>query len=117
MDDHNEMNNIQCGVSAQYYHLTCTQHDLLTSVSGVDDATSQHIHDSRYYTETELDAGQLDNRYYTETELDAGQLDNRYYTESEVDTISGTLRTDITLLDNMAQFYQGTLGSWRLSLP
>ena len=41
--------------------------------------------DSRYYTESELDAGQLDNRYYTETELDAGQLDNRYYTETELD--------------------------------
>lgn len=41
--------------------------------------------DTRYYTETELDAGQLDNRYYTETELDAGQLDNRYYTETEID--------------------------------
>ena len=27
--------------------------------------------DARYYTETELDAGQLDNRYYTETEVDA----------------------------------------------
>ena len=41
--------------------------------------------DNRYYTETELDSGQLDNRYYTETELDAGQLDNRYYTETELD--------------------------------
>ena len=41
--------------------------------------------DGRYYTETELDAGQLDNRYYTETELNAGQLDNRYYTETEAD--------------------------------
>jgi len=30
-----------------------------------------HTHDDRYYTETELDAGQLDNRYYTETEIDA----------------------------------------------
>jgi hypothetical protein len=29
-----------------------------------------HTHDTRYYTETELDAGQLDNRYYTETEVD-----------------------------------------------
>lgn len=28
-------------------------------------------HDSRYYTETELDAGQLDNRYYTEIEINA----------------------------------------------
>ena len=41
--------------------------------------------DDRYYTETELDAGQLDDRYYTETELDSGQLDNRYYTETELD--------------------------------
>lgn len=30
-----------------------------------------HDHDDRYYTETELDAGQLDNRYYTESEVDA----------------------------------------------
>lgn len=28
-------------------------------------------HDVRYYTETELNSGQLDNRYYTETESDA----------------------------------------------
>ena len=41
--------------------------------------------DGRFYTETELDAGQLDNRYYTETELDSGQLDTRYYTETELD--------------------------------
>lgn len=33
-------------------------------------AAAAHTHDDRYYTETELDAGQLDNRYYTETELD-----------------------------------------------
>lgn len=44
-----------------------------------------HNHDCRYYTETELDSGQLDNRYYTEQELDNGQLDNRYYTETEID--------------------------------
>lgn len=50
---------------------------------------NDHNHDGRYYTETELDAGQLDNRYYTETELDAGQLDNRYFTESELGAITG----------------------------
>ena len=53
-----------------------------------DDHTQYHNDargDARYYTEAELDAGQLDNRYYTETELDAGQLDNRYYTETEID--------------------------------
>ena len=42
--------------------------------------------DERYYTETELNAGQLNNLYYTETELNAGQLDNRYYTETELGT-------------------------------
>ena len=41
--------------------------------------------DTRYYTETELDAGQLDNRYFTETELTAGALDGRYFTETEAD--------------------------------
>ena len=48
------------------------------------------VFDSRYYTETELDGGQLDNRYYTETELNSGQLDNRYFTETEL-TSGGAL--------------------------
>ena len=65
--------------------------------------------DLRYYTETELDAGQLDDRYYTEAELDAGQLDNRYYTETEADTkfvdvagdtMTGPLIVDATLTVN-----------------
>ena len=47
--------------------------------------------DNRYYTESELDAGQLNNLYYTYTELDAGQLVNRYYTETELD--AGQLNT------------------------
>jgi hypothetical protein len=34
------------------------------------DTIDDHNHDGRYYTETELDAGQLDNRYYTESEID-----------------------------------------------
>jgi hypothetical protein len=46
-----------------------------------------HNHDDLYYTETELNNGQLDNRYYTETELNNGQLDTRYYTETEIDNI------------------------------
>jgi hypothetical protein len=42
--------------------------------SGVSDKPStyppdSHDHDDRYYTETDLDNGQLDNRYYTETEV------------------------------------------------
>jgi hypothetical protein len=63
--------------------------------------------DSRYYTETELDAGQLDNRYYTETELDAGQLDNRYYTETEADARFVNVTGD-TITGNLD--VQGNLG-------
>lgn len=44
---------------------------------------SSHDHDDRYYTETELNEGQLDSRYYTETELNEGQLDNIYFGEDE----------------------------------
>jgi hypothetical protein len=51
------------------------------------DAGSLHNHDSQYYTETELDGGQLDTRYYTQTQLDNGQLDTRYYTETETDAL------------------------------
>ena len=63
--------------------------------------------DSRYYTETELDGGQLDNRYYTETELDAGQLDNRYYTETEADNRFVNVTGD-TITGNLD--VQGNLG-------
>ena len=63
--------------------------------------------DSRYYTETELDAGQLDNRYYTETELDAGQLDSRYYTETEADNRFVNVTGD-TITGNLD--VQGNLG-------
>ncbi len=48
-------------------NFTGTEWDSLTDGSDI----YLHIHDVRYYTETELDAGQLDNRYYTETEIDA----------------------------------------------
>lgn len=79
---HSNLSGLQGGTVDEYYHLTSAQHTDLTD--GGD--CSIHKHDDRYYTETELDAGQLDNRYYTETELDAGQLDNRYYTETELQT-------------------------------
>ena len=39
--------------------------------------------DARYYTKTELDAGQLDNRYFTETEAD-----NKYLQDSEVTNLA-----------------------------
>jgi len=59
--------------------------DLTINGRGHVTGTGSYNLDGRYYTESELNAGQLDNRYYTETELNAGQLDNRYYTETEAD--------------------------------
>ena len=85
--------------------LTTVSGDLQTNIDGKADTI--HSHDDLYYTETELDAGQLDNRYYTETEVDtiSGSLDtkidgkantvhthdDRYYTESEVDDLLTTI--------------------------
>lgn len=51
-----------------------TAHGALTGL-GNDDHTQYHNDargDIRYYTKTELDAGQLDTRYYTEAEVAAG---------------------------------------------
>ena len=45
--------------------------DLTINGRGHVTATGSVNLDDRYYTETELNAGQLDNRYYTETEADA----------------------------------------------
>lgn len=67
--------------------LEAIDHDLLDGLSD-DDHTQYHNDtrgDARYYTQAQLDGGQLDSLYYTQTLLDSGQLDNRYYTETEVD--------------------------------
>ena len=79
--------------------------DLRTTVSGVDITNHSELNELDYasagHTGFSPDTHTHDDRYYTETELNAGQLDNRYYTESEVDTISGAINSDIptTLLD------------------
>ena len=59
--------------------------DITVSAQGHVTSVGSKNLDQRYYTETELDAGQLDNRYFTETELSGGQLNNLYYTETELD--------------------------------
>ncbi len=82
--------------------LITTSGSLQSQIDGKSD--TGHIHDDRYYTETELNAGQLDNRYYTEGEVDtisgslsaeidsdisthssSGDHDGSYYTETELD--------------------------------
>jgi len=84
-------------------------HGLALNGLGDDDHTQYHTDargDARYYTETELDGGQLDNRYFTEAEhldssagasdsgkpikLDAdGKIDSSMLDDSDVD--HGTL--------------------------
>jgi len=49
--------------------------------------------DARYYTQTQLDNGQLDNRYYTESEVD-GLLNNK------ADKVSGATAGNLAGLDS-----------------
>ena len=52
---HNNLSGLQGGTTNEYYHLTSTMYNDLTSAGGVANASSQHIHDDRYYTESEID--------------------------------------------------------------
>lgn len=45
-----------------------------------------HYHDTQYYTQSQLDNGQLDSRYFTESELNGGQLNSIYYTKTNMQT-------------------------------
>jgi len=56
------------------------------SVTNVQGSVIQSVGVDGFGHVTSLGTLNLDDRYYTETELDAGQLDNRYYTETEVDS-------------------------------
>ncbi len=73
--DHTKLNAIEANATADQ---TVTEIKSLIAGSPLGPT---HLAES-YYTETELNAGQLDNRYYTETESDA-----RYFNISTGDTI------------------------------
>lgn len=45
------------------------------------------ISSGSFYTQAQLNGGQLDSRYYTKSQLDAGQLNTLYYTETEADAL------------------------------
>jgi len=81
---HNSIGGLQGGGATERYHLTSLQHGLLTSVSGVEDATSEHMHDSRYYTETEID---------TLVTTTSGDIIS--YVDAQDTAISGSLQSDI----------------------
>ncbi|TCX53827.1 hypothetical protein [Dehalobacter sp. 14DCB1] len=81
-------------------------------------------HDGRYYTETELNNGQLDNRYYTEVESDAkfatkselsgvvlGQIPPKSITTNELNFDPATqveLDAVASVANNKASFKNGT---------
>lgn len=91
--------------------------------SGIEVSYEGHTHDN-YYTQDELDNGQLDSRYYTESEVDSmfsategytqdeldnGVLDTRYYTESEINSLLNELKSDILALqENKVYEYTGS---------
>jgi len=83
---HNNLSGLNDG---EYKHLATSEYSSLT---GLGNASNLHIHDDLYYTETELDAGQLDNRYYTESEIDSRILSDL----ADVDT---TDRTNESILE------------------
>jgi len=51
---HNSLAGLQGGTTNEYYHLSLTVYNALTGAAGVVNASTYHIHDDRYYTETEL---------------------------------------------------------------
>jgi len=120
---HNNLNNLQGGTSNEYYHLSSTQFEALTdNNTNVDDASLQHHHDSRYYTETEIDAtvsgldhgnmNGLDDDDHTQYSLVDGtraftstvggvtptadsDLTTKLYVDDEIATLSGSLDNDL----------------------
>lgn len=55
---HNNTNGLQGGTANEYFHLRQAEYYALafSGNSSIDDASAQHHHDGRYYTETEIDA-------------------------------------------------------------
>ena len=85
-----------------------TDHGALTGL--LDDDHPQYLNetrgDARYYTQTQLDGGQLDNRYYTETEIDAQQL----IQDNNISTNAGNIATNAAnILTNTTNISELTL--------
>jgi len=96
---HDDLSGLNDG---DYIHLDTNQYAILTDNQN---ASSLHIHDDRYYTETEintiisnysLNTHNHDDWYYRESEIDTllsgksniGHIhDDRYYTETEINTL------------------------------
>lgn len=72
---HNNTNGLQGGTANEYFHLRQAEYYALAynGNNSVDDATGQHHHDSRYYTESEID-----------TTLSGYSLDGHTHTSANV---------------------------------
>jgi len=84
LETHNDLGGLNTG---DYQHLTLAEKTDLTD--GGD--TVLHVHDGRYYTETESDArfapvSHDHDVYYSKVQLDAGQLNTLYYTKTNLQT-------------------------------
>ena len=91
---------------------TTGDHGALTGLTD-DDHVAYHTDargDARYYTQTELDAGQLDTRYYTETETDnlLGDKSDTGHAHATTDITSGTMADDRIAESNVTQ-HEGAL--------
>jgi len=107
--EHNNLYGLQGGegLSNAFYHLSYIEYLALTSNSGVVDASSQHIHDDRYYTQLQITTisgdivAQIPTDYYTQSEVTTisgdivAQIPTDYYTQGEVTTISGDIVAQI----------------------
>ena len=71
------------------------------SVTNVQGSVIQSVGVDGFGHVTSLGTLNLDDRYYTESELDAGQLDNRYYTETESDATFVVQTTQVIAGDGL----------------
>ncbi len=92
---HNNLSGLQGGTSSEYYHMTSTMYSALTSDGGVDDAGSQHHHDGRYYTESEVDtisgalSSEIDSDIATHTAISSAH--HTRYTDEEAQDAVGSI--------------------------
>ena len=122
IEDHSALNNLDYASSG---HTGFASFDILTSMSGIlqsdIDGKSDlgHVHDDRYYTESEVDltfttlSGTLQSKLDGKSDL-GHTHDDRYYTDSEIDslitTISGQVVTDHSALNNLDYASSGHTG-------
>ena len=108
LDDHNELNNLDyasaghTGFQPSGDYLTDSEFSTYSGTlqSQIDDKSdTSHLHDDRYYTESEIDtiSGSLNTSKsdidHSHTESDISDLDK--YTQAETNTISGSLSSEI----------------------